>query len=399
MGDIWLIKLFIGIRNSTFLVEQHWVAGQARSDGGSRWRILQQRLFIGGNLRPPFQDSAHVVRYRRKNQSRPFLVTTMRKLISERLQTLSLNHVAIPVMMVVALLWLTSAQALFLGIAIALLLGNPFAARTKPLMQKLLAFAIVGLGFGTDLVRVGQAGVLGMQYTLVGLLITFSLGLLLGKILRTPKNTSILISVGTGICGGSAIAAVAPVINARSHEVAVSLATVFVLNSTALLIFPFLGHYFDLSQADFGLFCALAIHDTSSVLGAAMQFGERALEVGTTIKLARALWIVPVAFVVGLTMKNQPGAGTKAKIPWFIFGFVAAAALVTLVPEAQPYGHYLEKAGRRLMVAALFLIGAGLTKDTLRQIGLSSFVQGFMLWIIMGTLSLYAITAGWLAHF
>ncbi len=323
----------------------------------------------------------------------------MREIFSGCLDKLSLAHIALPTMLVVALLCLSSPQALFLGIALALTLGNPFAAITKSIMHKFLALAIVGLGFGTDLLRVQEVGLAGIQYTLIGLLPTFSLGLVLGRMLKTASNTSLLISVGTGICGGSAIAAVAPVINARSHEVAVALATVFVLNACALFVFPPLGRFFGLSDIDFGLWCALAIHDTSSVVGAAMQFGERALALGTTVKLARALWIMPVALALGLASRKEADRSGLAKIPWFIPGFLIAAAVITFMPSIKPYGHMIEQGARRLMVGALFLVGLGLSRDIVRTIGLRSFVQGFLLWLAMGGISLYAIMAGWVGFF
>lgn len=278
----------------------------------------------------------------------------------------------------------------------AVTVGNPFAKRLKPITQMILAVAIIGLGFGMNLHHVLGVGVSGIPYTLAGLVLALMLGMALGKLLKTSPKMSVLLSVGTGVCGGSAIAAVAPVIKARHDEIAVSLAIVFTLNALALIFFPSLGHYFELSEEQFGFFSALAIHDTSSVLGATMQYGPSALAIGTTVKLARALWIVPVTLLCAFLVRTSDDEGppTKIKIPWFIFGFLCAAALVTFVPTLKPFGEGLEFIGRRLMVLAIFLIGAGLTKDNLKQIGPSPLIQGVMLWIIVMGSSLIAIKVG-----
>jgi uncharacterized integral membrane protein (TIGR00698 family) len=206
------------------------------------------------------------------------------------------------------------------------------------------------------------------------------------------------VTVGTAICGGSAIAAVAPVIRARSQDVSVALATVFFLNAVALIIFPPIGHHLGLGQIQFGIWSALAIHDTSSVVGAAMQYGARALEIATTIKLTRALWIVPVTLVIGSLWNRggeETGAG-KAKRPWFILGFVSAAALVTWMPSLKPAGHLVFVAAQRSLVVTLFLIGSGLSRSALLMVGKRPLIQGFILWIVMGTATLGAILIGWI---
>lgn len=287
-----------------------------------------------------------------------------------------------------------SALALLLGIAVALAIGNPYLEQCKKLSPRLLAIAIVGLGFGMNLETVASVGRQGFAYTLAGLSLTLVFGLLFGRALRVPRDISLLVTVGTAICGGSAIAAVSGVIRAKSHDIAAALGTVFLLNAFALIIFPPLGHYFGLSETQFGLWAALAIHDTSSVVGAAMQFGPHALEVGATVKLARALWIVPLALLIGL-LRAREGGHAPFKKPWFIFGFLAAAALVTWAPAIQPVAYWFEQGARRLMVLTLFLIGAGLTKSTLRAVGAKPFVQGMILWICVSALTLAAIAQGY----
>jgi uncharacterized integral membrane protein (TIGR00698 family) len=249
-----------------------------------------------------------------------------------------------------------------------------------------------------NLAEVGRAGVHGFLYTVVGITLTMSAGLTLGRLLRTEQDTSLLVTVGTAICGGSAIAAVAPTIRAKSHDVSVALATVFFLNAVALFIFPSIGHHFGLSQMQFGVWSALAIHDTSSVVGAAMQYGSRALEIATTIKLTRALWIVPVTFAVGLAWnrgKNEEHEA-KPKRPWFILGFLAAAAIVTWIPGLKPLGHIVFVGAQRSLVMTLFLIGSGLSRATLKVVGRRPLIQGFLLWVLMGSGTLGAILLGWL---
>jgi uncharacterized integral membrane protein (TIGR00698 family) len=221
--------------------------------------------------------------------------------------------------------------ALLVGIVIALTFGNPYSLTTERLITPLLQVSVVGLGAGMDLVEVGRAGIHGFFYTVIGITLTMSMGLALGRLIRTQRDTSLLVTVGTAICGGSAIAAVAPAIRAKNHDISVALATVFFLNAVALFIFPPIGHHLGLGQMQFGVWSALAIHDTSSVVGAAMQYGAHALEVATTIKLTRALWIVPVTLAIGMVWNRGSGArdASKPRRPWFILGFLAAAALVT----------------------------------------------------------------------
>jgi uncharacterized integral membrane protein (TIGR00698 family) len=247
-----------------------------------------------------------------------------------------------------------------------------------------------------DLGVVGRVGLHGIGYTVAGIAITLTVGRLFGRALGTDANTSLLLSVGTAICGGSAIAAVAPVVRAKPHEISVSLAAVFLLNATALIIFPALGHTLGLSESQFGLWAALAIHDTSSVVGAASQYGARALEIATTVKLARALWIIPIALALaGLERRRsaQVAAGKPAR-PWFILGFIAAAALVTWVPALKPAGQLVATGARRSLVLTLFLIGSGLDRKAVRAVGVRPLAQALALWAVVGSLTLGAITLG-----
>ncbi len=293
--------------------------------------------------------------------------------------------------------WASSAIALLIGVLLAILLGNPYLKESQKYTHVLLGFSVIGLGAGMNLQVIGKVGLQGVGYTVIGIGTALLAGTLLGRWLKTSKDTSILITVGTAICGGSAIAAVAAVIRAKSSEVSVALGIVFILNGLALFIFPAIGHHFLLSEGQFGLWSALAIHDTSSVVGSTLQYGPYAVEVGTTIKLARALWIVPVAFMIGIirtqTTKEESHKA-KAKKPWFILGFIFAAAIVTYFPALQPMGHIVESVAKRVLVLTLFLIGSNLTLETLKSVGFKPFIQGILLWIIMASTSLATIVYG-----
>lgn len=313
---------------------------------------------------------------------------------------LTLAHLLMPVSAMLTLLPAVSAAvALLAGIALALLLGNPFQARTRKWTHSLLALSVVGLGAGMDLHAVADAGLQGLGYTVVSISASLALGLWLARWFRLHRDTGLLVSVGTAICGGSAIAAVAPVIRAEEHDTSVSLATIFLLNAAALVLFPGIGHALRLSQHQFGVWAALAIHDTSSVVGAGLAYGPQALAEATTVKLARALWIVPVTVAAGyLWNRNATGAPTvqKAKRPWFILGFIAAAALTTFVPGLHRAGHLVSLAAKRGLVLTLFFIGANLTRDALRKVGLRPFLMGMTLWVIVSSVSLLAIYSGFI---
>lgn len=297
---------------------------------------------------------------------------------------------------VVALPWISPALALLAGIAVALALGNPWPAQTRAIAHRTLAASVVGLGFGMDLAVVGRVGLHGLGYTAIGITIALVLGTLLGRKLRVAKDASLLVTVGTAICGGSAIAAVAPAIDAKDVDVSLALATVFLLNAVALIAFPVVGHAFHLGQDSFGLWCALAIHDTSSVVGAASHYGERALEVATAAKLARALWIVPVTFAIAAHRARTAPVQTARKPvrPWFIAGFLAAAALVTFVPALRDLGAAIAGGAHRILAVTLFLIGLGLSRPALRTLGVRPLIQGVVLWLVLAGGTLAAILAG-----
>lgn len=285
--------------------------------------------------------------------------------------------------------------ALLAGAALALTLGNPCAAATGRAAQWLLQVAVVGLGAGIDLGVVARAGGQGLGYTFVGLVATFAAGAWLAGRLGVGAKVAALVCAGTGICGGSAIAAAAPAIDARPEETSAALAVVFLLNGVALLVFPVVGTWAGLDARQFGLWCALAIHDTSSVTGAALTHGHDALVVATTVKLARALWIVPVALVLGAWFRRGTRTARGAiQVPWFIAGFVAVSALFTLVPALQPAARITGAVSRSLLTLTLFLIGTGLSPAVVRTVGARPLVHALLLWILIGGGSLAAIVAG-----
>jgi uncharacterized integral membrane protein (TIGR00698 family) len=291
------------------------------------------------------------------------------------------------------------AIALAGGIAFGFTMEHPFRMESHSLAKLLLQASVVALGFGMNLKQVVHAGRSGFFYTAVSITCAMLLGLLFGSLLKVAGKASFLISAGTAICGGSAIAAISPITGANEEEISVSMGTVFLLNSIALLVFPAIGHGLHLSQDQFGLWSALAIHDTSSVVGAAAKYGNQALAVGTTVKLARALWIVPVSLLaaVYMTRTEHSHGPLKVKIPWFIFLFCLAAAAATYFPRfAAQYGtlSHLGKAG---LTATLFLVGTSLSKNTLRQVGVRPFLQGITLWIIVAGVSLAAIYFNFIA--
>ncbi|HKT48549.1 MAG TPA: putative sulfate exporter family transporter [Candidatus Acidoferrales bacterium] len=294
--------------------------------------------------------------------------------------------------------------ALTAGIAFGLALTHPYAQESRRRTPLLLQASVVALGFGMNLQAVLKAGSSGLVYTAAGIVFAFALGLGLGKLLEVRGNSSFLITAGTAICGGSAIAAVAPILQADGEEMAVSLGSVFILNSVALLIFPPIGALLHMTQTQFGLWTALAIHDTSSVVGAASKYGEQALVIGTTVKLARALWIVPLALATAAVKRKEKNAEagaasangrTKIKWPWFILFFCVAAVINTYGPAAA-HTHFLFTLGRLGLTATLFLIGSSISRATLKEVGWRPLLQGIVLWAVVGVSSLYLIRAGWI---
>jgi uncharacterized integral membrane protein (TIGR00698 family) len=277
---------------------------------------------------------------------------------------------------------------LLTGLFIAQFIGHPFLQLNHKVTQLLLQASVVALGFGMNVHTAMQAGKEGVLFTIASISGTMVFGYFMGKWLKIEKKTSYLISAGTAICGGSAIAAISPVIKAEEKQMSVGLGCVFILNAIALLVFPAIGHYFNLSQTQFGLWCAIAIHDTSSVIGAASKYGPHALEVATTVKLARALWIIPVAFISTFIFNNK---SKKISIPYFIGLFIIAMVANTYLPGVKiisPYMVALAKAGLSLV---LFLIGAGLSRTVLVSVGLKPFLQGIVLWVGIATAALYAV--------
>lgn len=278
--------------------------------------------------------------------------------------------------------------ALLLGLFVAWFVGHPYLHLNNKATHWLLQASVVGLGFGMNVSSALSAGKQGFLFTIVSITVTLTLGYLIGRLLKTDKKTSYLISTGTAICGGSAIAAVSPVIKAGEKQISVALGTVFILNSIALFLFPWIGHHLDMSQTQFGLWSAIAIHDTSSVVGAAGKYGDAALEVATTVKLARALWIIPVSFLSALFFRNK---NSKIKIPYFIGFFVIAMVMNTYIPglnNVSPYIVYVAKAGLTL---TLFLIGSGLSKSMLKSVGVRPLLQGVALWLVISVMSLWVI--------
>ncbi len=284
--------------------------------------------------------------------------------------------------------FITPPIALLLGLIIAQFVGHPYLHLNHKATHILLQVSVVGLGFGMNITSAMKAGKEGILFTVVSIVGTLVIGFFMGKVLRIEKKTSYLISAGTAICGGSAIAAISPVIKAEEKQISVALGTIFILNSVALVIFPLIGHSLNLSQSQFGLWCAIAIHDTSSVVGAASKYGAQALEIATTIKLARALWIIPVAFLSTILFKNKSG---KIKIPYFIGLFVVAMILNTYIPFIQQYNHYLTGIAKAGLTLTLFLIGCGLNRKVLQSVGLKPLIQGVILWVIISASSLWVI--------
>lgn len=297
------------------------------------------------------------------------------------------------VVFIVALLFcftplVSPALALLLGILIAQFVGHPYLHLNHRVTHSLLQMSVVGLGFGMNAQEAWNAGKEGLMFTVFSILITLIFGFFLGKMLKVNVKTSYLISAGTAICGGSAIAAIAPVIKAKEKQISIALGTIFILNSLALFIFPFLGSFLDLSQSQFGIWSAIAIQDTSSVVGAASKYGEEALQIATTVKLTRALWIIPIALLSSWLFKSK---GTKISIPYFIGLFVVAVLLNSYVPFVGMVSRYVVYISKIGLALTLFLIGSGLSKELLLSVGLKPIVQGTVLWLIISVIGLCAV--------
>lgn len=284
----------------------------------------------------------------------------------------------------------TTPMALVAGLLFSLIWGNPWPQRTATCSQMLLKMSVVGLGFGLSVGEVWNVGKHSAGYTLVGILLTIGVGLLLGRMMKLQGSTAALISCGTAICGGSAIAAMAPVLNSKNDETVIALATVFTLNAIALILYPVIGHLGDLNQHQFGIWAGMAIHDTSSVVGAASSYGVEALQTGITVKLTRAAWIAPVAMSAALAVRS---AG-RVTFPLFILGFVAAALVNSLLPQFNNVWLLSAAVAKQSLVLTLFLVGAGLNRSLLRSIGVRPLLHGSLLWLIVSAVTLGCVNSG-----
>ncbi len=308
-------------------------------------------------------------------------------------EKMATNGTWIKVLFIIAMVlcisgYVSSPVALVGGFLFSYFLGHPFLSLNSKAVNWLLKIAVVGLGFGMNLVETLNAGKDGFVLTVFSIAATLILGYFLGRMLKMDKKGSHLISSGTAICGGSAIAAVSPVINASEKDISISLGVIFLLNSIALIIFPPLGHLFSLSQHQFGLWCAIAIHDTSSVVGAAYTFGDEALKVAATVKLARALWIIPVSILSVFLFK---GKGKSVKIPYFIFLFILAIIMNSYLPLPNLLTEGITRLSKSLLVLTLFLIGAGLSVDKIKAAGWKPMILGISLWIFISISSILVI--------
>jgi uncharacterized integral membrane protein (TIGR00698 family) len=312
---------------------------------------------------------------------------------TENLKTILIKTFFFAGLIISASGFISPPVALTVGILFGLSVPHPLPADSRDLSRFLLQASVVALGFGMNLHEVIKAGRSGFVYTALGISFALIVGLVLGKLLRVRGKSSFLITAGTAICGGSAIAAVGPIIEADEREMAVSLGTIFILNSVALVIFPSIGWALHVTEPQFGLWAALAIHDTSSVVGAASKYGASALIVGTTVKLARALWIVPLALVTAAVKRSR----THVKLPWFILFFCLAAVVNTYVPSAAYLNKSFFTLGRYGLTATLFLIGTSISWAALKEVGWRPLAQGILLWMAVALTSLYFIRTGFIS--
>ena len=309
-----------------------------------------------------------------------------KKIINDGLSTKKIIFILLLILCLTPLI--SPPIALLLGIAVAQTIGNPYLYLNHKATSFLLKASVIGLGFGMNIHSAIQAGKQGLLFTVASIIGTLILGLLLGKFLKIERKTSHLISCGTAICGGSAIAAISPVIKAGENQISIALGTIFILNSIALFIFPAIGHLLNLSQTQFGIWAAIAIHDTSSVVGAANKYGAEALQVATTVKLARALWIIPVALLSSYFFKNKE---QKISIPYFIGFFILAMIANTYLPIIHPVSGIIVSLAKIGLTVTLFLIGSGLSAKVLKSVGVKPLLQGVILWAVISISALYAV--------
>lgn len=291
-----------------------------------------------------------------------------------------------------ALPWVTPPAALFAGLVFAVFVGNTDAKRAAKVQKYLLQAAVVGLGFGIQFDAVVRAGSTGVATTALTLLATMTLGLGLARLFAVERTTGQLISTGTAICGGSAIAAMGPVLGAEARVMSVALGCVFVLNAVALFVFPPIGHAVGLTPEQFGYWAAIAIHDTSSVVGAAARYSAESLDVAVPVKLARALWILPMVAIAAWLEKQR---GARPVVPWFVFLFIVASAIASFVPAGSAVYPWLARAAKAGLAVTLFLIGASLSRDSLRSVGWRPFAMGVALWLVISAISLWAVQRSW----
>lgn len=285
--------------------------------------------------------------------------------------------------------FITPALALFAGLVFALIFPMPFPKFNKKGSKYLLQASVVGLGFGMNVVTALKSGSEGMMFTIVSVIGVMAFGILIGIWMHLNRKTAYLISSGTAICGGSAIAAVGPVLKADDHEMAVSLGVIFILNAIALFIFPPIGHYFGMTQAQFGTWAAIAIHDTSSVVGAGDAYGAEACQIATLIKCTRALWIIPLAFATMFIFRDKKGS--KVSIPWFIFLFVAAMVVNTYCGIPSAVSDTIVYISKKALVVTLFFIGAGLSVGMVKKVGIRPLLLAILLWIIISVSSFMVV--------
>ena len=284
--------------------------------------------------------------------------------------------------------FVSPAIALFMGLLLGFTVSNPYIKQSSKASKYLLQFAVVGLGFGMNLFKSFESGKEGMLFTVVSVVGVLAIGYWLGRRMMMDTKTAYLISSGTAICGGSSIAAVAPILNATPNQMSVSLGTIFILNAIALFIFPPIGRLLELTQEQFGLWAAIAIHDTSSVVGAGAAYGDKALEVATMVKLTRALWIIPLSIATTFFFKQKDA---KVKIPWFIFFFILAMVANTFLNIPTNITSAIVALSKTGMTITLFLIGSGLSINILKSVGMRPLVLGVTLWVFIGVTSLVTI--------
>lgn len=312
-----------------------------------------------------------------------------KKHIAKYVYVLAIIIIAFPFMALGIDDFISPALALFAGLVFAFIFPMPFPVFNKKSSKYLLQASVVGLGFGMNVTTALKSGAEGMMFTVVSVIGVMVAGVLIGYWMHLNRKTSYLISSRTAICGGSAIAAVGPVLNADDHEMAVSLGVIFILNAIALFIFPPIGHYFEMSQAQFGTWAAIAIHDTSSVVGAGDAYGREACEIATLIKCTRALWIIPLAFATMFVFRDK--SGSKIAIPWFIFLFVFAMVINTYCGIPAAVSDMIVYISKKALVVTLFFIGAGLSLSMVKKVGVRPLLLAVLLWIIIGVGSFFVV--------